>query len=255
MYKIKFPVSYCIGVYNEEKILLSSLAKLVDQLDRIIDKKRYEIIIVENGSIDKTRQMLKKIRSKKVKTFYINKRALGLAIHKAILNARYDALFFGAIDLPFGFDDLIQASKKWEDFDLVYGSKGHRDSKVPRTLKRKIFSAFYNPFLKSLFDIDVKDTHGTLLFKKEKIFPILKYCNSSDAFFFSQLCIYAKLFRLRISEIPVKLSKEIRPSKFKILDGLGMFLSTLGEYAKYRRIKKKINSSELQKLKRRMDDE
>ena len=51
-------LSVVVPLYNEEQYLLSEMNTLADALDRIVGKKRWMFVFVENGSIDATPQLL-----------------------------------------------------------------------------------------------------------------------------------------------------------------------------------------------------
>ncbi|MCX6818907.1 MAG: glycosyltransferase, partial [Candidatus Aenigmarchaeota archaeon] len=83
--------SVVIPVYNEEKIIESNTKKLIKFLNRL--KTRYEIIIADNGSDDKTAEIAKMLEKKypRVKLISVAKKgAVGWAFRNAVLSARYE---------------------------------------------------------------------------------------------------------------------------------------------------------------------
>lgn len=228
----KFKVSFCIGVYNEEKVLLSQIEKIKKSLCMILGKLNYEIVIVENGSLDRTLELLNGLDDKNIKVITLGKKGHGLAFKSAIENSTYNNLVLSAIDIPFGFDDLKIALAKWVDYDIIFGSKAHSRSHVDVAFQRKIASGIYRLLLNFFFGLKIKDTQGSVFIKKNKIIPILKFCNAKNAFFTAQIAIYGRLAGLKMTEIPVCIKKEkIRDSKYSILrDGAEMLLSLANNY-------------------------
>ena len=237
---MNFPkLSYCIPLYNEENYLLSALKRVTTGLEKTVGHNKFEIILVDNGSRDKTPYIINKLKGKHIKAFSIKKRGIGAAYRLAIKNAKYDHRVLSAIDLPFGFTDLNNAHKFWNKHDIIFGSKAHPDSKIYVSLNRRISSIIYRFLLNIFFNLKIKDPQGSVFLKKSKIVKVLEKCNSDNAFFTSQLAIYGKLAGLTMSEVPVSMSKQSRrKSKFNLLkDGSAMFFSILREYAKIKKLK------------------
>jgi glycosyltransferase involved in cell wall biosynthesis len=237
-----FPISFCLGVYNEEKVLFTNLHKIKKGLNKLIAPNRYEIIIVENGSTDKTKEMLATIKDKNIKIFYASCKGLGEAFNIALEKARYEHIVLGSIDLPFGFSDLLGAVKYWNSYDLIFASKAHPESKTNIKWQRRLCSRIYMFMLKILFKINIGDTQGIIFARKSKILPILHYCQSKNAFITSQLAIYGKIAKLKIIEIPVIMDPEnkFRISKYKIFrDGREMLVALILEYFLVRKIEGK----------------
>jgi glycosyltransferase involved in cell wall biosynthesis len=88
-------ISVVIPVYNEEELIKNCLKSLISQ---DYPKKDYEIIVVNDGSTDKTKENIEKITktNKKTKIRVINQKNKGRAITREIgaKIARYNNLFF-----------------------------------------------------------------------------------------------------------------------------------------------------------------
>ena len=61
MNKFQYSLSVIIPIYNEEKILSEIIEKLFYSLNEILND--FEILIIENGSIDKSYELSKKFAS------------------------------------------------------------------------------------------------------------------------------------------------------------------------------------------------
>lgn len=225
-------ISFCIPIYNEGKYLLDGLKKITKELDNVVGKNNYEIIIIDNGSTDNSSQILENIGISNIRFYKVSKKGIGLAYRKAISKSKHEHVILSAIDLPFGFSDLKNALKVWDKHDIIFGSKAHPDSIIYVSAQRKIASNVYRTLLQLLFKTKIKDTQGTIFLKKSKIAPILKHCNSNNAFFTTQLAIHGKLYGLKMKEVSVKMEKQNkRASKFNVLnDGAQMFLSMIKKF-------------------------
>nr|MBI5456060.1 glycosyltransferase family 2 protein [Candidatus Levybacteria bacterium] len=232
MLKTKYFLSFCIPVHNEAEVISLMIKKIQTDLKKILKDKSFEILIVENGSTDNTLSKLRGVKDKNIKIISLAKKSHGLALKTAIINAKGENILLTAIDLPFGFSDLNEMLKISNNYPLIFGSKSHSESVIYTSASRKIASSIYRLFLKKLFSIHVGDTQGTVFLKKTDILPILKFCDSSNAFFSAQLAIYSEREDIKITEVPVIMDKKIlRKSKYNIFsNGYEMLLSMLKTY-------------------------
>jgi glycosyltransferase involved in cell wall biosynthesis len=101
-------VSILIPLYNEEKILIANIEKLVEFLNGT--NIPYEIILCDNGSTDKTPILAKKLESKfvkKVKFLSVPQRGVGLAFKEMVKNAFFNNLISLDADLSIDFRHFI----------------------------------------------------------------------------------------------------------------------------------------------------
>lgn len=233
-------ISYCFGAYNEEAIIENTVKTLIKELDKLFGKNRYEILVVENGSSDNTLAILKKIKNKSLRVLTIQEKSHGVALRTAIEKAKYDRIVITGADLPFGFTDIKQALKYWEEYDLVFGSKLHPKSTYQSPGIRKFVSRIYGFLLQIFFQLNIKDPQGSVFIKREKISPFLKYCDSKTGFLTTQIAIYSQKYHLSMKEIAVgRNPKNVqRPSKYNIFsDGSKMFKAIVSEYIRLQKLK------------------
>ncbi len=114
-------LSILIPVYNEEK----SIKKIIDLVKKVdIGKVNKEIVVVDDGSTDKTLEVLKKIKN--IKLIGYNKNiGKGEAIRTAIKHATGDIIIIQDADLEYDPNDykalikpIIEGKAK-----VVYGSR------------------------------------------------------------------------------------------------------------------------------------
>jgi len=113
-------LSIIIPVYNEEKTLLE-LLKRVEKVELPVKK---EIIIVDDGSKDNTRNVLEKLNKHKI--FYHEKnKGKGAAIKTALKYVTGDIIIIQDADLEYNPEDYNQLIKPIVngDYDVVYGSR------------------------------------------------------------------------------------------------------------------------------------
>src|SRR3989344_779780 len=99
-------IIFLLPVYNEENVLEKSVVSLSEFLK---DKfQNYFIVIANNGSIDKTGEVAKKLEQKdnKIVLLGVNKKGRGAAIKEVVKNFKAEIYAYMDIDLPINLEDL-----------------------------------------------------------------------------------------------------------------------------------------------------
>lgn len=170
-------LSVVIPAYNEKDIICEMLKECISSLEGI----DYEIIIVDDGSLDGTYDKVIEFAKRYKTTRIINygdNHGKGFAIRYGARFATGDMVAFIDADLNIHPRQIMTLVKKMEenDVDIVVGSKRHPESKIKYPINRIILSEFYYYFVKTLFGIPVRDAQvGLKLYKRkvvEDIFPI-----------------------------------------------------------------------------------
>src|SRR3989338_7377483 len=121
---MKESLSIIVPMYNEEQNAENVIRSLNAGLNKVVDK--YEIIVVESGSIDNTRKIVENL-SKKYKNIRLitqkRKEGLGSAIRLGFDESRYDLVFYMDGDEPFEITELNRALPLIKDADAVIGYK------------------------------------------------------------------------------------------------------------------------------------
>jgi glycosyltransferase involved in cell wall biosynthesis len=224
--------------------------KIREGLDSILGPGRFEIIVVQNGSTDKTPDLLNNLKDHAIQVIHLPEKGLGLALRAGVQQARYDYFGFLGLDLPFLFSDVTAALEIWSEYDVVFGSKAHPASQLEIVWKRRIASFIFRRLNRFFFNIKICDTQGTIFMKRSRIMPFLHLCDSNNAFFTAQLAIYAQAFKLKMTEVPVTMVSENkkRRSKYNIVrDGSKMFKAMVREFFRFQKRvnhQKKMNGLE-----------
>lgn len=171
-------ISIIMPAHNEEDHIYRSI-----QETRQVFKNlhcSYEIIVVDDGSEDRTHQEAQRaakdfenIRVKRDRRNY----GKGRALKKGFKFVKGDMVVFLDADLdlhPEQIHTLFRIMKE-KRADVVIGSKRHPESRVNYPFTRKIISSVYFFLVKLLFGLPIRDTQtGLKLFKYEvlkEIFP------------------------------------------------------------------------------------
>jgi glycosyltransferase involved in cell wall biosynthesis len=123
MAKKQLTLSIIVPVYNEEKTLLPLLDKV--QKVKLLGLKK-QIIVVNDGSTDKTAQVMKKIKIPGIQIYQHDKnRGKGAAIRTAIPHTTGDFVIIQDADLEYDPADYVIILKPLLDgkADVVYGSR------------------------------------------------------------------------------------------------------------------------------------
>lgn len=152
-YKNRAFISVVVPCYNEEAILQSNLNSIIIYLKNIEYKFKWEIIIVDDGSKDKTGEIADSYEGQynqiRVVHHPVNLN-LGNALQTGFCNSKGDIIVVMDVDLSYSVDHIgIMVDKMLEtSCDMVVASpymKGGKVTNVPLT--RKIMSKWLNRFM------------------------------------------------------------------------------------------------------------
>lgn len=210
--------SIIIPVYNEEKYLENQVSKLIGAIEQSSNRaSNYEVILVENGSNDKTCGIAHTLakKYKQIKVFCLPFPSYGLAFKEGIKKAKYEYIF--QFDLDFWDIHFLKKSlKKLETHDFIIGSKNLCRSNDQRSYLRKLVSKLTERLIQLRFDTILTDTHGLKAFKKNLVMNLLDEIKCPNHFFDSELLIRLEKSGSSFRELPVNL-KELRKSRFPFL--------------------------------------
>lgn len=232
-----FSVSVVLPAYNEEE----NVERVFDDVSSYFKNKfDFEVIIVNDGSTDKTGKILDRLKKNKFLKVVTHKTKKGYsrALLSGFNKAGKDFIFYMDADGQFDVKDFDKALPFLGKYDMVIGYREKRAD----PFARKIFSSGFNILFKLLTGINVKDVDcGFKIFRSSLI-------NKSD--FFSERSIDAELI------INAKLNgfkiKEIAVNHFKRRGGKSE-ASLIGGFVRPTIIFKSI--SELVKIKKKLDGE
>ena len=232
-------VSVFFPAYYDEK----NIGKVVDSAVRVLEElklKDYEVIIIEDGSPDKTAEVADELAVKyqKVRVIHHEKNmGYGATLKDGFLNAKLDYVFYTDGDNQFDLNELKKFVALIPYSDIVVG---YRKKKQYSTY-RKVTSLAYNFLLRFLFEIDYVDVDCAFKIIKTDLFRKIKI-DSIDAFIDAEILLKAKLLGYTTTEIGVKhlprvdgISTGARPS---------VIFRTMKEINDYR----KVYKEELKKM-------
>jgi len=202
--------SIVIPIYNEEEILLESVNSIISMCERT--KLTYELLLIENGSTDKTLEIAKSISNmnNSIKVHSLNQANYGNALKNGFSLAIYDLVV--AFDIDYYSETFLITSLQLESkFSAITASKRLQTSEDARRLIRRIATNFFVYLLKVLFNTDLSDTHGMKAIKKSEINKFIEQVVSTQDIFDTELLLRIERSGGKVKEVPTKIN-EIRPS-------------------------------------------
>jgi glycosyltransferase involved in cell wall biosynthesis len=199
-------IAIVIPVYNEDKALPDSVAKLHDFLSDNL-KHQWHIVIADNASTDKTWEIAQSIAKKypDVVPFHIDQKGRGRALRKVWLESKADIVSYMDVDLSTGleaFPSLVQAII--DGSDIAIGSRLKRGARTTRGLKREFTSRCYNLIIKVMFFTNLSDAQcGFKAVNRDCAQKILPLTRNNEWFFDTELLLLAMKNGYKIKEIPV----------------------------------------------------
>lgn len=183
-------LSFIFPVHNEEEFLEIQLEKFISFVDQKY-KNKFEIILVENGSRDKSWKIIKKLESKHkfIKPHRLLNPSYGASIRWGIINAIGKKIFVLNVDY-FDFDFITKSDILLDTIDLVIGSKTLTSSNDRRPLNRRMGTYLFNVFLRLVLNYPGTDTHGIKAFKKTRsLISVAKACHTQNELFDTELVL------------------------------------------------------------------
>lgn len=203
--------SVIIPIYNEEAILGNSIRELHRQLKEK-RSRNYEIILVENGSQDNTRNVISTLLKQipQVKVVTLPQPDFGRAFKSGVFKSKFSStVLFNADwwDIDFLEKSLVLLRKH----SIIIGSKRLSSALDKRPLLRKMGSTVLTWALRVLFAYPGSDSHGIKTFRRKDLINILKVCKTHEIIE-SEILIRAKKQKLSLFELAVSI-EEIRPAR------------------------------------------
>lgn len=196
-------LSVFFPTYNEE----GNIKETVSKASKVLDKyfKRWEILIVNDGSSDGTKEIIEKLQKEDSRVRVLNHKqnmGYGASLQTGFYNSKYDWIAFTDSDGQFDFSEILNFTKKQEESgaDIVIGYyKKRRVSSL-----KIVTSKMWELAVMILFGLKVHDIDcGFKLVSKEVINKIPRLESERGAFISSEFLIKSKKKGFKIVEIPV----------------------------------------------------
>lgn len=229
---LKPSISVVLPCYNEEAILPKNLDAIIDYLESLNGKYLWEIVLIDDGSMDQTgriadeyaKQFLDKIRI----IHHPTNLNLGNALKTGFKNSKGDIIVVMDIDLSYSVDHIEKMVDKMIETrsDIVIASPympGGKVTDVP--LMRKIMSRWVNRFMRIAAQ-DKYHTYTGMVRAYRKDFIQTVNLKTKDYEINPEILYKAMILRARVDEIPAHLDwteqnkyADKRTSSMRVLRG------------------------------------
>ena len=195
-------LSVVLCTFNEEICIKKTLDILINE--EIIS----EIIIVDDNSRDKTIEIIKKIKNKKIK-LYIRKKIKGFAsaLIYGIKKTNYDYILRFDADMYLNIKSFIKNFKKYNNKDCIIFSRYLTKGKDLRGNFRKYSSLILNWICRHLLSTKIKDYTSCIMIFNKRILNEVKINNTSYANFIIEFCFDLIVKNKNFIEVPFIQSK------------------------------------------------
>lgn len=227
----KYDFSLILPCYNEAEHFNQSLKRIITVLDQT--DYTYEIIFVEDKSIDNTKNLISKALEK------YSTHNLSVIFHEINLGRGQSVIdgFTKSQGKVIGFIDFDLEVGEWylpkfirtveSGFDVVTAWRIY-DFNL-RSLIRWIGSKGYVWLQKQLLNLPLHDTEaGYKFFNRAKIMPLINRCHYKGWFFDTEILALAVKAKLKLKEIPVAfVRREDKTSTVRFIPDSLAFLKNL----------------------------
>ncbi|MEA2020608.1 MAG: glycosyltransferase [Patescibacteria group bacterium] len=233
-------ISIIVPAYNEKNTIEDTIKTLRDYFNS--QGERYELVVVSDGSVDRTYDVAKELEDDYVRVFsYQNNQGKGHALKYGFGKSQGDQIVFFDAGLDFPPEQITDflGLLNSNGADMIIGSKRHPDSTVSYPWHRRLVSFAAQTLVRLLFNLNVTDTQvGIKAFRREVLEKIMPLVLVKRYAFDIELLALAHHYGYSIMEAPVKLdlkiSTAVSPRSLKncLLDTLAVFyrLKILGYY-------------------------
>ncbi len=173
--------SIVIPCYNEQETINAFYDAIIPVMDQT--KEKYELIFVNDGSRDKTEEILRELASKDKKVKVINF-AKNSGQQAALLAGFTESQGEAVVDIDVDLQDPVEAIlpmiEKWkEGYDIVHGKRLVRKGE---TFFKKATSSIYTKFYGKITGLDIPKNCGDFKLFDRKVIDVIISMPERDRF-------------------------------------------------------------------------
>jgi len=205
-------LSVVVPIFNEEEVLMAMAEQLAPELDAIAGIRRWQFVLVDNGSTDESGAVCNAIVARWPGSICIRlaRPDYGDALYHGLTGAVGTWAFIINAD----FWDV--AFMRWcfrtrGSYDLVMGSKRADVALNNQHRYRKLLSWGLNIILQTIFGFVGSDTHGLKFLYLPALRPIFETCVMRRGQFDTEFTLRASRGGLWLAEVPVPISENRPP--------------------------------------------
>ena len=220
-------LSFIMPAYNEEGNIDFAVRRVDDVVRRL--GLRYELIVVDDGSIDKTSVKMRAYARNNghVKVVgYSNNMGKGFALRTGFSHALGDVVVLMDGDADIDPKQVVRYVEAMKDADIVIASKWHPQSSVDMPLIRRVLSHGFNVLVKLLVGLRLSDTQsGLKAMQRDAFVDVFPKLTVKRYAVDVELLAVANLLGLKVVELPINIHLR---GLFRFKEVWRMFIDLLG---------------------------
>ena len=221
--------SIIIPAYNEEKRISKTVARILEFFEK--KKVDFEIIVVNDGSKDKTSEAVKIFRNKKIRLLEFSpNHGKGFAVKQGMLNAKGDIILFSDADLSTPIEEFDKLINYIKDFDVIIGSRSIKGANVVKhqPFYRELMGKIFNKIVRLFTIRGIIDTQcGFKMFNQKAAKDVFSKTRITGFGFDVEALFLAKILKYKIKEVPVTWINDEQTKISPVKDSLKMFIEVL----------------------------
>ena len=193
-------LSVFFPAYNEEGNIRSVVTQAVNVLKDL--KIDYEIIIVDDGSTDKTGEIADRLAAEITEVRVVHHRpnqGYGGALRSGFENSKYEWVVFADADGQFDFSDIEKLLPLAESADLILGYRFERAD----PFLRRLFTWGWGLLPRILWGLNVRDYSCGFKLVKKKVFEAIQPIEAEEKVFQIEFLVKAMKQDFRFAEVGV----------------------------------------------------
>ncbi|MBL7892783.1 MAG: glycosyltransferase family 2 protein [Bacteroidia bacterium] len=200
--KNQHSLSLIIPAYNEEESIEAAVLVNIEVLQRA--EIEFEIIIIDDGSKDKTKGIIEEKFAGKPNLIFFSKPngGFGSAVRKGIELSSRDYVMFVPVDSPLNENTLSSFLMHANKADIIVSYRMERKGYSNRM---KVNSSIYHKLISFLFGLSLKDYNWIHLYNR-KIFDKITIENGR-IFMLAEVLIKAKRLGYTFYEFPIEMEE------------------------------------------------
>ncbi len=221
-------LSFFCPAYHDERnlpVLIPYVAKFLSEITAV-----YEIVIVHDGSPDKTGEVADALAEKfpNVRVIHHPKNlGYGVTLHDGFLAAKYDYVMYTDGDNQYDVREFLPHLHLLETSDVLSGYVTQK----ALSFRRKIQSEVYNWLIRILFFVWCRDINCAMKIYKREVLDSISI-KSSSCFIDAEMILKAKKGGFKVAQFPV--THYPRTEGLASGSKMGVIVATVVEMIKYR---------------------
>ena len=218
MFPQTMELSVVIPCYNEERRIETTLQRILPFLRE--HTNAYEVIVVNDGSTDKTSEIVARFQHERVRLLQNSKNeGKGYSVRRGVLEANYPWILFSDADLSTPIEELLKF-RQYQGYSILIGSRALKGSVITerQPFYRVVLGKTFNKIVQLIGVYGIKDTQcGFKLFQSSAAKDIFRRQTLHGFSFDVEILYLAKRLGYGVKEVPVvwKNSPESKVNTFK----------------------------------------